>query len=218
MESKLIIRSFYQGKDEESLGAGNCASVALIKAGMYSFGYDLLQYEVFDQTYHVKMKNGDSVEFNSEELEYASRESSFIPGKTEDDETKKEYDKAIDYAHLCFATMCKMAQRYGDYSQRFSKFIIPKDFETAVEIINDGTFTPEVYEFLGLEEHISPVYRTRIEKRVKSKMGSVIWTKSHAMFAANSFFDRYGKPVKLKNRFMLRLPGKFITGLFQVKN
>lgn len=216
MNKSIIIKAFYQGKDMESLGAGNCASVALIKAAIYSYGFDVLQYEVRGHTYHVKLKNGDDIAFTKEELAYASKQSSFIQGKTENDETRKQYKKILDYAHICFATICKMAQKHGDYSQRRSKIVVPDDFEEAVEIINDGTLTPEVYEFLGLEDNVSPVYRKRIWRWIKGKKGLVIWTKSHAMFAANGYFDLYGKPVRLKARFMFKLPGNLVLGLFCV--
>jgi len=217
MDKKTIIRSFYQGKDEDYQGAGNCASIAVIKAAIYTFGFDVFDYTIENDTYFVKLKNNDKITFTKQELGYASKESSFIQGKAVDKEETQAFKKIQEYAHICFTVICKMAQIHGDFSQRFSKFIIPETFEIAVETINDGAFTPEVYEFLGLEDYVTPVIRIRIRKRIRSKRGMVVWTGSHAMFAAGGYIDVYGKPVRFRNRFMIRLPGNFISGLFQIK-
>ncbi|MEB2777466.1 hypothetical protein SYJ56_19280 [Algoriphagus sp. D3-2-R+10] len=213
----LLFKAFYQGKDEEFLGAGNCASVALIKAAMFTFGHEVISYVKEGKDYKVTLKNGDSVSFSEDELSYAKKESSFIIGKSEDENEKKEFQKILDFAHLCFAVICKMAQLNGDFSSRFSKFIIPENFEIAVEIINDGTLTPQVYEFLGLEEHVTPTFRYKLKKRVKQPLGMVIWTKSHAMYCSEGSFDRYGKKEKFDGRIMAKLPGKLALGIFQVK-
>lgn len=218
MDKKLLIRSFYQGKDEEFMGAGNCASVALIKAAIYTFGFNVFNYTIENEIFQAKLKNGDKLSFTQKEFEYASKQSKFIPGKPLNEQELNAFKEINYYANLCFTIICKMAQKHGDFSQRFSKFIIPENFETAVETINDGTFTPEVYEFLGLEDNVSPVFRMRIRKRIRSKRGLVVWTGSHAMFAAGGYLDLYGKPVRFRKRFMIKLPGNFITGLFLLKN
>jgi hypothetical protein len=138
----------------------------------------------------------------------AKRESSFVPSDTESEEK--------NYAHLCFATMCKMVQIHGDYSQRFSKFIIPNSFEQAVETINDGTYTPEVYELLGLEKNVTPPVRYKLKKHISDDCGMVVWTASHAMFAADGYFDLYGDRTKFKSRTMFQVPGKIFIGVFQL--
>lgn len=204
-----IFSAFYQGKDEESTGAGNCASVALIKAAIYTYGFNVFDYIFENDVYTIQLKNGDSIQFTLSELEVAKRESSFVPSGAECDEK--------DYAHLCFATMCKMVQIHGDYSQRFSKFIIPDSFEQAVETLNDGTNTPEVYELLGLEKHVTPVYRYKLKEHLSDDCGMVVWTSAHAMFAADGYFDLYGERTKFKSRTMFQVPGKIFTGVFQLR-
>ncbi|ELR69294.1 hypothetical protein C900_05178 [Fulvivirga imtechensis AK7] len=213
----LLFTAFFQGRDEESLGAGNCASVAVIKAAMYTYGFDVFTLNRNSHKYDIRLQNGEQVAFTKAELDYAKRESSFILGESKSAAEQSEYKKIIEYAHLCFATICKMAQLNGDYSSRFSKFIIPDSFEMAVEIINDGTFTPNVYEFLGLEDSVTPAYRLRLTKKIQESYGMVLWTGSHAMFAAEGYFDLYGKKEEFKNRVMLKLPGKIATGVFQIK-
>ena len=213
----LLFKAFYQGKDEESLGRGNCASLALIKAAIYTFGFDVFNYFKESDTYYIILKNGDKLSFTEKELAYSSREASFILGKSENPTEKEDYKKIRSYAYLCFASICKMAQKNGDYSRRFKKFIIPDTFELAVEIINDGTGTPEVYEFLGLENNVTPAYRTKLLTKIKEPFGMVMWTGTHAMYANNGYFDLYGKKRKFKARFMMGLPGKLATGVFQIK-
>lgn len=217
MKEKLI-KAFYQGKDKEMLGAGNCASVAIIKAAMFTFQYDVFKHQLNGDVYSVILKNGEKISFSKDEYAYATEESSFIPGRAENKIEQKTFMEILKYANLCFTVICKMAQKHGDYSSRFSKFITPDNFKLAVEIINDGTLTPEVFELLGLEEYVSPTYRINLLKRIKSKNATVIWTKSHAMFAAEGYFDRYGKSIKLKSRFMKKYPGKMLTGIFILKS
>lgn len=214
---QLLFKAFYQGKDEESLGAGNCASIAIIKAAMFSFGYDVIAYEKVDDSYNVTLKNEEKLSFSENELSYAKKESSFILGNYKSENEKEQFLEILEYAHLCFASICKMAQKNGDYSSRFSKFIKPESFELAVEIINDGTFTPHVYEFLGLEEYVSATYRTKLKKRIKQSYGMVLWTNTHAMYSSEGYFDLYGKKQKFKGRVMFKLPGKIAAGIFQLK-
>jgi hypothetical protein len=215
--SDLLFKAFYQGKDEESLGAGNCASVALIKAAMFTFGYDVISYLTQGDTYNVTLKNLDKVSFTEAELQLVKKESSFILGEHENSEEKEQYENILDYAHICFASICKMAQKHGDYSSRFSKFIVPDSFEIAVEIINDGTFTPNVYEFLGLENHVTPAYRAKLTSKINEPYGMVLWTGVHAMYANNGYFDLYGAKEKFTHRIMTKLPGIIATGVFQIK-
>ena len=213
----LLFRAFYQGRDEESLGAGNCASLGLIKAAIFTFGFNVISYKKEEDTYNVILKNGDKLSFNEAELHFAKKESSFILGEHENLEEKKQFIEILDYAHLCFASICKMAQKNGDFSSRYSKFIIPDNFEMAVEIINDGTFTPNVYEFLGLENHVTPAYRTKLLTKINEPYGMLLWTGVHAMYANNGYFDLYGKKEKFKSRIMIKLPGKIAAGVFQIK-
>jgi len=214
---KLLFNAFYQGKDEESVGAGNCASIAIIKAAMFTFGYEVISFEKEQNIYHVTLKNGEKISFNENELLYAKKESSFILGKYDTETEKEQFNEILEYAHICYATICKMAQKNGDFSSRYSKFIIPENFELAVEIINDGTFTPHVYEFLGLEDNATATYRTKLRKKVKQSFGMVLWTNSHAMYSSEGYFDLYGNKQKFKGRVMFKLPGKIAAGIFQLK-
>jgi hypothetical protein len=214
---ELLFRAFYQGRDEESLGAGNCASIGLIKAAIFTFGFDVVSYQKEEDTYKVSLKNGDKLSFTEAELNYAKKESSFILGEYENSEEKEQFKEILEYAHLCFASICKMAQKNGDFSSRYSKFIVPNNFEMAVEIINDGTFTPNVYEFLGLENHVTPTYRTKLLNKINEPYGMLLWTGVHAMYANNGYFDLYGKKEKFNSRIMMKLPGKIASGVFQIK-
>ena len=40
----FVFKAFYQGKDQESLGAGNCASVAITKAAIHTHGFNIFNY------------------------------------------------------------------------------------------------------------------------------------------------------------------------------
>lgn len=215
---ELLFKAFYQGKDTQSFGAGNCASIALIKAAILTFGFDVFNYSKQDEIHQVELKNGEKLVFTDSELEYASKEASFILGETQDVNEKIEFEKIRSYAYLCFTSICKMAQKHGDYSKRLKKFIIPDSFELAVEIINDGTYTPLVYEFLGLEDYTSPIYRMKLNARINSNLGMILWTNTHAMFTTNGYFEKYGDKIKFTGRAMYSLPGKIALGIIQLRN
>ena len=213
-----IFTAFFQGKDETAAGAGNCASIAIIKAAIYTFGDQIFQeWSQQENRYNIILKNGDQVTFTQEEFDYAKEEASFILGEAENEADNQLFVEMRELAYLSFTAICKMVQIHGDYSSRLKQFIIPEDFKTAVEIINDGTDTPDVYELLGLEDHVTPIYRWKIKKRTKSDTGMVIWTKGHAMFAAKGYFDLYGNRIKIRNRVMRILPGNVISGMFKLK-
>lgn len=216
--SKQLIRAFYQGKNEENAGAGNCASIALIKAAINTFSFNVFDLEDNGDTKIVTLKNGEQVSFDKSELILTSKNSSFILGNAKDELEIDLFPKLLDYAHICFVVMCKMIMKFGDYNKRLDEFIYPDNIELALETLNDGTNTPNVYELLGLENHVSPVIRYRnLRKIVNQQPSCVAWSGAHTVFASNGYYDRYGIAFKFSGRVMKKMPGKFIAGVFYLK-
>ena len=63
MKINNLFNAFFQGKNEELVGAGNCASIALIKAAMAKFGMEVLECVLTKGLYKVKFRNGERIEF-----------------------------------------------------------------------------------------------------------------------------------------------------------
>lgn len=214
----LIFSAFYQGKDFEDEREGNCASIAIIKAAMYTFGKNSINYILNKNTYEVTLKNDDKISFTKDELELVKKDASFILGDFEKDgNTKKKYEQYLDFAHLCYAAMCKMVAKKGDYNSRLKKIIYPQDFQLALETLNDGTHTPSVHRLLGLEKYVSPTFGSEFRKKAKEDVGMILWTYSHAMFAANGNLDLYGNKIKVSGRIMRAIPFKILLGGFKLK-
>lgn len=102
MDAKTLIESFYQGQ------AGNCVSVACIKAGMAKFG----EVGVFDTltkddsgTYTFAMKDGFTDILRDHQVYKAAILSRFLKG---DDQN------LFDQANIYFGTMAKRVQDEGE--------------------------------------------------------------------------------------------------------
>lgn len=217
-KDQSIFTAFYQGKDFEGEREGNCASIAIIKAAMYTYGEEAIIYTVNNGIYEVILKNNDQISFTNNELELVKKDASFILGDYEEDGVSEElYADYIEFAHICYASMCKMIAKEGDYNSRLGRTIYPEDFDLALETLNDGTHTPSVYELLGLENHVTPSFGGKFRKRAKEDFGMVLWTKSHAMFAAKGYLDLYGNKIKVRGRLMRAIPYKFLLGGFKLK-
>jgi hypothetical protein len=220
-KDRLIFTAFYQGKDAEGDREGNCASIAIIKAAMYTYGENAISYVVKNGVYQVTLKNGAQVSFTEDELDLVVKDGSFVLGDYQDDKDDGAsldiYGRYRDFAHICFASMCKMVASEGDYNSRAGKTIYPEDFELALETLNDGTHTPSVHELLGLDEHVTPAFGGKFKKRVWADVGMVFWTPRHAMFAAKGRLDWYGNPIRVRGRLVGPFPHRMLVGGFKLK-
>lgn len=172
----LLFIGFKQGTVEsDAKKAGNCASVAIIKAAIGTYGVNKV-FSIHEQrdTVLVILKNGTKLALSKSELDLASKKSAFIPGDT----TKLPVMELYRYAQLCFAVLCK------NYQNNFTK---NKTYEQSIDIINQGYTTAEIYKLLGLkvkEVGNNPSYET-----LKPYKNLVLWNSAHGVYFNEGYYD-----------------------------
>ncbi len=188
-----IISDFYQGTvklPKESAICmqddthGNCASIALIKAALIQFGSleaIFKQYKKEGGTITVTLR--DDLELSIDENEIAITE----------DQAKfknKEDSLFLDDAIILYAIMCK---RILVKKTEYKHHECIKNFTNAVEYLNSGYKTENVYDILGFEKE-------SIRRRhIKNKKSVVIWTNAHASYCTFGKQDLFGKTRSIKN-------------------
>ncbi|HEX2628557.1 MAG TPA: hypothetical protein VHM26_06095 [Chitinophagaceae bacterium] len=188
-----MIDAFHQGLVAEG---GNCASIAVIKAAIQVFGVDGVFTSVqVNDGWSITLRNNTKLKLSRNELNLVSANCGFIRDSSTNAERNLFYQKVYDYAILCYAVMIKNAMTLGEGdSLRF------ESFSNAMSALNDGTYTPCVYRFLGLENHVIP---HGWYARTKGEAGFVAWSNGHAVFASDGRYDDHGANKKLgfKGRF-----------------
>jgi hypothetical protein len=184
VSSNKIFESFKQGDRT------NCASIALIKASLNVYGLDSLfiSQKVTDSLYKITLKNGDSFNLTSEELNKADFSADFVLIKDNDD--SKEIR---DYSILAYAVMAK-------YKQIIEKYAT---FELALEDLEYGAYTPTVYKYLGFEKgkQIQKLRRLKGDEYC----GVVAWSSVHAVFTCEGYMDYHGD----KRALWFKYSGRF---------
>lgn len=215
----VVFSAYRQGSQS---GAGNCASIAIIKASIACFGIDsVFKRVVHENGWKVILRTGESLDLSHVELEHARLgfgivEKDFNGFSVDNWELKREI---ADYSTFCFAVMVKMVMRYGDGhrsknnaldSSTYSSFI------NAMQDLNDGGYTATIYHLLGLEEHV--YFPGRFASTANEYC--VIWSIGHAMYAYNRFADSYGKRspmwkyIHRTGRFYIRKEEQINRGKF----
>lgn len=182
LSSDEIIRGFYQGI------AGNCASIAAIKAAIMAFG----ARPVFSRTgadgdgYVVVMRDGDDeYSFTADELEMAKRMSRF----------RGDHAVLLSHAHFMFAAMARRAQlENNDGSSGMS-------FAEAVDSLNDGEYWKEGLHWLGLERFVIEGPDTRLPSPraagfLADKAAGIGQSAKHTWFASMGQHDETGVPSR----------------------
>lgn len=170
MDPQALIRSFKQD------GAGNCVSIAIIKAGIEVFGLGkVIHAEKIATGYRVTMRDGFSFDITNEEIQIASKGSKF---------KLLENREVFDYANFCFGAMAKRAQiEENDDFQNMT-------FEKAIATLNDGEYYTYGPHFLGLRHN----YRHVGRRYIFHYPGVVGASIKHCFFASYGWEDKYGTP------------------------
>jgi hypothetical protein len=190
-----IIKAFGQGQVNlpgATGSLGNCASIALIKAGIEVFGLgNLFQLNQSEGDYQVKFKNGITVSFTQSELDRSNHVADFRLNESEP-ENLVLYRSIRDYAQIALCAMVKRVMEIGESGHGIS------DFEKALLALNDGANTPSLPEKLGLENNILP---KKMFRNAKGK-GLIGWLKGHTVYISHSVRDDRGTV----NSDVLRFP------------
>jgi hypothetical protein len=193
-----IIQSFSQGevKLPDARGSlGNCASIALIKAGIEVFGVgNLFALRTNANEYQVTYKNGRPVHFTRAELERSNYVGDFRLNTAMPDKLAL-YQEITTYAQIALCAIVKTVTEIGESGSGRG------DFETALLAVNDGANTPGLPEKLGLEDHCLP----RKWFRNADGPGLVGWLNGHTVYISHSVRDDYGSVSSDLMRFPKRM-------------
>ncbi len=157
-------------------GGGNCASIALIKAAIGTFGlYGVFQEVTIDphaEEVTVIRRDGKSVVLSFERLDFGM-EHFFI-----EVDSHPNAEETSQYSAFCFAVMCRSKQLMrGDDTKYFYR---------AVDDLNKGEATSEIYKLLGVNKiDISPLTSTSLS----NEKHLVLWNAPHAVYSSNGKYD-----------------------------
>lgn len=169
-EENLFFNAFKQSSVN---GGGNCASIALIKAAIGTFGIDnVFSYSPAsgDSSIIVKLRNDSTVEVKYSEIVEATKENGFTI-KSTDSRAKR----VKSYADTCFAVMVKVNEKIWEYPS----------FKEALEGLLNGYNTPAVHDLLGLEfEGVSTDWVT-----LRANTNIVFYNTYHAVYSSYGYYD-----------------------------
>jgi len=180
-----ICNSFKQGRVDLPLlmrigGGGNCASVALIKAAIGTFGFDnIFKSIVIDnqnKRYLIDLKDDDSMVYSLSfnDYEYGATKSAFEP--YESDEISKDI---FEFAKFCFAVLAEVKR--CDYR-------VNKRYARAINDLNKGEETKYIHEYLGLN---ADTVKDISIKNLSSLKNLVAWNGPHAVYSSEGVYDEF---------------------------
>lgn len=185
-----VFKAFKQGTVQLPLlwrigGGGNCASVALIKVAIATFGFDnIFKSIVIDEAnnrYLIDLKDDDktvySLYFN--DYEFGADKSAFE--LYEKDSVSKDI---FEFAKFCFATMAEV-KRWG--YRHSNKYI------RGVNDLNKGEGAEFIHEYLGLTA--TKVKDVSI-KNLSTQKNMLLWNDPHAVFSSEGNYDEFFEQLK----------------------
>lgn len=192
-----LITSFHQG------AAGNCASIAVIKLAMSSYGWDRVfvhQDTILNNNYHIKFRNGDTISLSKEEEKRINLLDLFVEGTNL---------QVYQQAKFVFAVLAKRKFKMEHLS----------GIEKAASNLNGGENlgAADLFPLLGL----SPV-ALGIDS-LASQDQIIVTSFFHAAFSSKGFYDEYGTKAMLsefKNNHhkWLSLHSSELANAYQIKN
>lgn len=167
-DAARVIAGFKQG------GAGNCVSIAAMKAAMVAFGPDHVFRSVTrgPAGTDITMRDGVTVTVSDAELREAARHSR-LTGPDQ---------PLVDSATLMYAAMAKRAMAEGNDGRRH------RTFASACNSLNNGESYLEGAHWLGIEQHMKEIPASEI----KDHVAVVAASNKHAVFSSNGTIDRFG--------------------------
>jgi hypothetical protein len=185
-ETNILFNAFKQG---DVNGGGNCASIALIKASIGTFGIgDVFDYSKsdVDSLINVKLRNGQSLKVTYAEIRKATTENGFVL-KSDNEEAKR----IKFYADTCFAVMVKMNQILRNLNS----------YSIALDKLLNGYFTPTVNCLLGIK------FKELSRSDLPGYTNIVTYNSYHAVYSSYGYYDEVNSPLgylpnsKLSRRF-----------------
>jgi len=203
IDTEDLIKGFYQGR------AGNCASIAPIKAALMLFGKNSIfrSVDIREDEYVVVMRDSKiEYTFTDMELDRATKLSNF----------KGDDLDLLEYAHFIFAAMCKRAQLENNDNHA------EEGFDSAISSLNDGEYWKDGPFRLGLGDYVIsgpdsrlPLWnRGRLNAHLRQHRVSIVKSAKHVWFSSEGMHDWYGSVKRSLPRFSsgvisMKLPENF---------
>ncbi len=183
-----VISAFHQGHN----GDFNCASIALIKCTIATFGQDNVFKSVSknNDIYTITLRNGEIVTLTKQELDTATARNGF----------KLDNDQSIlNQANLIYAVMAKRAV---SFSKTNSTYRLCTNFDNSLIFLHGETGGVDARELpilLGL---------ALVNVKHKKEISYIYENGYHAVFATKKVFDDYGSPHRLSLRYWRKHIGR----------
>jgi len=184
-----IIKAFWQQ------GANNCASIALIKASIETFGLNnVFNIERTEERYIAKLKNGEIVSFTDQNLLLSIKVGSFQPSQDNQESKQDIYEEIRKYAQMCYAVMVAKYNAKNNLN----------NFDTALTQLSNGANARFVSQYLGLENYCSIVFKGGAQNNNLIAWQHLPWLK-HVVYMSQDKYDYYGSIMNNVNRFPKRI-------------
>lgn len=194
-------------------GGGNCASIALIKAAIGTFGlngvFKNVRVDSASEMVYVTRRDDKVIDLTFDRLQHA-KDHFFV----EADSTSQTALKISDYAAFCFAVMCRAKHLTMGYDAKY--------FYRAVDNLNKGEEAEEIYTLLGLKKNPIADLSTKNLKKYKNL---VLFNAPHAVYSSSGNYDEFFtgtvtgiEPLERLNYFHCKtLDGCPILGAYTLK-
>ena len=169
----------FQGTLSKLGGGGNCASIALIKSAIGTFGINGVFKDVKSdsttKTVTVVLRNDDVVSLSFDRLSNGKK---YFAIKNIGNE--KIHKDIAEYSRFCFAIMCRRQQLKMGYDK--------SHFYRAVDRLNKGYSASEIYELLGLrKKEINDLTHENLSKF----KNIVLYNSPHAVYSSYGNYDEF---------------------------
>lgn len=187
-----VMSSFSQGS------ANNCASVALIKAAMYRYGYEnIFRYEREGDLYKVVLKDGTKLSITGDELSLAKRYADFdTSGSRLLSDVERE--QLLHYAYLAYACIAKNIALNGywgcvDDRGNSNHYNRMKHYSRALHFITRTSFcTDNCHRLLGLKIRDNKIL-DYTGAQVLADKGIILYSWGHAVAVYDNKLDCHGE-------------------------
>lgn len=191
----ILFKAFKQGivHEENVKSAGNCVAVAVIKAGIATFGFNNIFLDVDRDSSRrltrIILRDGTKLSLTFDEEAMARSRSSFIQKKSIPEPQKDSCNKILNFAQFCFAVICKNKQIKNSSDL--------KTYSEAIRDVNISEPASEAYKLLGF--YMIPV-NTRPEEMYNTK-NIIFYNGRHCVYASDGFYDEQvmNQPIKISD-------------------
>lgn len=167
-QDNLLFNSFKQSNVN---GGGNCASIALIKASIGTFGIGKVftsKKDDVNKVLNVTLRDNNSYEIKYSELDESIKENGF---KIKSQNSEAKNIKA--YADTCFAVMVRVNEKIWEYDS----------YTESLSSLLNGYNTPNVYRLLGIK------FKQISTDELSNNNNIIFYNSYHAVYSSYGYYD-----------------------------